>query len=42
MLHRRLVASKQLAVEVPRIPVDQHAAEIEYHGFAGRFPHRSP
>ncbi len=29
ILHRRFVAGEQLAVEVARIPVDQHAAEIE-------------
>jgi hypothetical protein len=41
MLHRYLVAGKQLAVEVTGIPVDQHTAEIEYDDFAGRLRHRS-
>jgi hypothetical protein len=34
-LHRGLVAGKQLAVEVPRIPVEQDAAQVEHHD-AGR------
>ena len=29
VLHRRLVAVEQLAIEVSRVPVDQDAAEIE-------------
>jgi len=29
MLHRRFIACRQLAVEVTRIPFDQHAAQVE-------------
>src|SRR5215469_7592956 len=32
ILHPRVVAGEQLAVEVSRVPVDQNAAEVEYHG----------
>src|SRR6516165_793892 len=31
MLHRRLVPGKELAVKMSRVPVDQHAADIEDH-----------
>src|SRR5271155_2697521 len=41
MLHPRLVAGKQLAVEVPRVPVDQNPAEVEYHDAAPRPCHSS-
>jgi len=41
MLHRRLVACKQLAVKVTGIPVNQHAAEIEHDDIAGCLRHRS-
>jgi hypothetical protein len=34
MLHRRFVAIEQLAVEVARIPIDQHPAEIKDHHVA--------
>ena len=34
-LHRRLVAGEELPVEMPRIPIDQHA-EIEHDDGAGR------
>ena len=40
MLHRRLVAGEQLAVEVAGIPVDQNAAEIEHDSIAGCLRHR--
>src|SRR6516164_1998377 len=39
MLHRRLVSGKQLAVEVPRVPIDQHAADIEDHDVSYRLRH---
>src|SRR5271169_6238954 len=39
MLHRRLVAQKKLAVEMPRVPIDQHAAEIEDHDASPRLRH---
>ena len=29
LLHRRLVAAEELAVEVARIPLEEHAADIE-------------
>ncbi len=29
MLHRRLVAVEELAIQVSRVPVEQHAAQIE-------------
>src|ERR1700756_5076940 len=30
MLHRGVVCVEQLAIQVTRVPVNQHAAEIEY------------
>ena len=39
MLHRRLVAREQLAIEMTGIPGDQNAAEVEHDGIAGRFSH---
>src|SRR5262249_20419542 len=39
MLHRRLVAGKQLAVEMPKVPIDQHTADIEDHHASARFDH---
>ena len=29
MLHRRVVAVEELAIQVSRVPVEEHAAEIE-------------
>jgi hypothetical protein len=39
MLHPRFVAGEQLAVEMPRVPVDQHAAEVEHDDIAPRLRH---
>ena len=39
MLHRRLVAREQLAIEMAGIPGDQNAAEVEHDGIASRFCH---
>jgi hypothetical protein len=40
MLHRRLVAGEELAVEMPRILVDQNTAEVEHDDAAARLCHR--
>ena len=39
MFHRRLVAGEQLAVEMPRVPVDQNPAEVEHHDAAAWLCH---
>ena len=41
LLHCRLVAGEQLAVEVTGIPVDKNATEIEHDGIAGTHRHHS-
>src|SRR6266542_1894949 len=40
MLHRRPVLGEELAIEVPRIPVDQHAAKVEHDDAAILLCHR--
>jgi hypothetical protein len=40
MLHCPRVARKELAVEVPRVPVDQNPAEVKYDNAAFRLLHR--
>jgi len=40
MLHRWLVVPEELAVEMPRIPIDQDAAEVEHHDVSDRLCHR--
>src|SRR6266446_10499632 len=40
MLHRCLVIPEELAVEMPRIPIDQYAAEVEHHDISDRLCHR--
>jgi len=39
LFHRRLVAGEELAVEVPRVPVNQHAAQVEHHDAAAGLCH---
>ena len=40
MFHRRFVAGEELAVEMPRVPINQNAAEVEHHDAAARLCHR--
>ena len=40
MLHRCLVIPEELPIEMPRIPIDQHAAEVEHRDVSDRFSHR--
>src|SRR6266478_8751721 len=40
MLHRCLVIAEELEVEMSRIPIDQHTAEIEHHDVSDRLCHR--
>jgi hypothetical protein len=36
MFHPRLVAGEELAIKMPRVPVDQDAAEVEHDDAAAR------